>query len=84
MAAVKGTPEERRRIRAQNRLQRSAEHVKVKIREARGGHQKVVVVCDAARAISKRITDEKRQELAWALARVAESFDVPENWKETP
>lgn len=86
--ARKGTPEERRAAKAQRRAKNQAKFVRTRatavVQGGKGGHQLVVVACNAALAASKRITDEARQGLANAIARVVEQFDTAENRKEQP
>lgn len=86
--ALKGTPAERRAQKEQRRQQNRAEFVKARaetvVQHGRGGHQLVVVACNAALAASKRINDGARRRLANAIARVVEEHDTAENRKETP
>jgi hypothetical protein len=84
--ARKGTPGERKAARIVRRQENRAEFVRVRatkvIDGGKGGHQLVVVACNAALAASKRITDTARRDLATAIAMTVERFDVEQNWKE--
>lgn len=86
--ARKGTPEERRTARVQRRRENQAEFVRNRaatvIGEHKGGHQLVVVACNAALAASKRITDAARHDLAKAIAVTVERFDIDVNRRVQP
>jgi glutamate racemase len=82
--ALKGTPAERQAQKSQQRETNRITHVTKRAGQARGGHQLVVVACNAALAASKRITDDARKRLARAVAEVVEQHDIPENRKERP
>ncbi|GAA0719686.1 hypothetical protein Drose_05990 [Dactylosporangium roseum] len=80
--ALRGTPQERREQKARQRAANRVAHVQARAGAARGGHQLVVVACNAALAASKRINDEARMRLARAIAEVVERHDTAENRKE--
>lgn len=82
--ALKGTPAERQAEKERRRTVNRVKHVTARAGQARGGHQLVVVACNAALAASKRITDDARRRLARALAQTVEQFDTADNRKETP
>lgn len=82
--ALSGTPEERRRQKEERRQVNRAQHVVTRANTARGGHQLVVVACNAALAASKRISDEARKRLANAIAQIVEQHDTAHNRKERP
>jgi hypothetical protein len=82
--APKGTPAERRQTKADRRRKNQVEHVRTRAQQVVGGHQKVVVACNAALAASKRISDDARRLLAKAIADVVVVFDTAENRKEQP
>lgn len=86
--ARKGTPQERRERKADRRRENRAEFVRARATQVidggKGGHQLVVVACNAALAASKRITDTARRDLATSIAVTVERFDVEQNWKERP
>lgn len=86
--ARKGTPEERKAARIVRRQENRAEFVTARaakaVNEGKGGHQLVVVACNAALAASKRINDGARQDLARSIAITVERFDTEQNRKEKP
>jgi hypothetical protein len=84
VTSLKGTPEERRQQKAARRQNNRAGHVVARANAARGGHQLVVVACNAALAASKRINNEARKRLANAIARLVEEHDTAPNRKERP
>lgn len=82
--ALRGTPAERREQKALRRKANRTNHVTSRAGQARGGHQLVVVACNAALAASKRITNDARLDLAKAIAETVERFDIEANRKEKP
>ncbi|MER7280454.1 hypothetical protein ABT369_39055 [Dactylosporangium sp. NPDC000244] len=84
----KGTPEERRAAKALRRDENQIDFVRSRAKQVvangRGGHQLVVVACNAALAASKRINDEARKRLANAIAQLVEQHDTADNRKERP
>lgn len=86
--ARKGTPEERRLARIERRRENQVDFVRNRANQVvdagKGGHQLVVVACNAALAASKRITDDARGQLARAVVETVERFDIESNWKVQP
>lgn len=80
--AITGTPQERRDLRRQRRLENRVQHVRDSVAQATNGRERVVVACNAVLAVSKRITEEARANLARAVADVATDADRPENWRD--
>lgn len=82
MVQPRGTPEQRRVTREQNRRNNRINHIRSRATRAGSGHQLVVIACNAAQAASRRIVDDARRRLAQAIAQAVETFDTPANWKD--
>ncbi len=82
MPKLRGTPEERRRQKADQRLANVTGFVRARAAAA-DDHQRVVVACNAALAASRRIDNSARKALAFAIAKAVETFDNPRARKET-
>jgi hypothetical protein len=81
---VRGNPEQRRTLREQKRQANRIAWVRERAAAVRGtGHQLVVVACNAALAVSRRITDDARRALARAIAEAVQRLDTPANRKDS-
>lgn len=81
--ALRGSPEERRAQKAARREENRANWVVKRLNQVKtSGHQRVVVACNAALAVSRRATDEARKSLAAEIAAVAQKYTAPEYRKE--
>lgn len=78
---LKGTPEQRKRLKAEKRLANVTGFVRARAAAA-GDHDRVVVACNAALAASRRIDNSARKALANAIARAVETYDDPTRRKE--
>ncbi len=79
-----GTPEQRREQRDQVRRARQVQHLRAWATGATNGHDLVVAATQAAKAVSRRVTEVARRRLAQAIADAAQAADVPDNWKDRP
>ncbi len=79
MVRLKGTPAERRQMKAQVRASNRAAFIRDRAAQAASTHQLVVVACNAAQAASRRLSDEGRRALAYAVAQAVEAADIPAN-----
>ncbi len=72
---LRGTPEERRALKEQRRIANRAAWVRDRARAVRGGHQRVIVACNAALAASRRLDDGARSRLAREIAEIVERIE---------
>ncbi len=81
---ARGTPAERAEKRLEARRARQVQHLRDWAEGATTGHDRVVAATQAAKAVSRRVTEATRRRLAQAIAEAAQAVDIRDNWKDKP
>lgn len=80
--AVKGTPEQRADLRKQRREGNQASYLAARAAQAKTGRELVIVACNGALAMSKRINDAGRRELARLVIAALDAVNTPQFRKD--